>query len=381
MSCRQTIDSIVEENVKILFISRAYPPIVGGIENHNFALSQWLPQHIETKTLANRFGKKLLPLFLPFAVIYALIFMTRRDTLLLGDGVLGIVGWFIKAFYRDRRRVVCILHGLDLTYPLPLYQKLWVKRFIPACDQLIAVGNETIKTGISHGLAESKFIFIPNGVDTEKFAPKNIPLSSLATLLKINIKGKHILYSAGRLVKRKGVAWFIREVLPSLPKNTLYVVSGTGPDLDNIKNSVRDTSMEKRVFILGFVPEDIRELLLNTCDIFIQANIPVSGDMEGFGLVVLEAASTGIPVIASRLEGLKDAIHDNENGFLAGPEQAESYRHIILSLLEDNLTRKNFGKKAREYTKIHFHWQSISKQYAEACSTHLKPEQYKISNK
>jgi glycosyltransferase involved in cell wall biosynthesis len=363
-----------KKKLKILFISRAYPPVVGGIENHNYALSQWLPKHVETKTLANRFGKKLLPLFLPFAAIYALTSMLRRDTLVLGDGVLGIVGWIVKLIYGRKRRVVCILHGLDLTYPLPLYQKLWVGRFIPACDQLIAVGNETIKAGISRGIPQSKFIFIPNGVDTEKFSPKNIPLSILAALLKTNIQGKHILYSAGRLVKRKGVAWFIRNVLPTLPGNIIYVVSGTGPDQENIIKAVRESSMEKKVFILGFVSDDVRDMLLNTCDIFIQANIPVAGDMEGFGLSVLEAASTGIPVVASGLEGLKDAIHDDENGFLAEPGQVESYKHIILSLLEDNFVRENFGKKAREYTKKHFHWQSISKQYVKACSTHLKPE-------
>jgi glycosyltransferase involved in cell wall biosynthesis len=362
--------------LKILFISRAYPPVVGGIENHNYALSQWLPKHVETKTLANRFGKKLLPLFLPLAVIYALIFMLRRDTLLLGDGVLSIVGWFVKVFYRDRKRVVCILHGLDLTYPLPLYQKLWVGHFIPASDQLIAVGNETIEAGISRGLAESKFIFIPNGVDSEQFAPKNIPRSRLAALLKTDIQGKHILYSAGRLVKRKGVAWFIQNVLPSLPENIIYVVSGSGPDLENIIKAVRESSMGKRVFILGFVSDDVRDILLNTCDIFIQANIPVAGDMEGFGLSVLEAASTGIPVIAAKLEGLKDAIHDRENGFLVDPEHPESFRYIILTLFEDNIARRNFGAKAREYTKKHFHWQSISKLYVQACTVPNGKEPY-----
>lgn len=360
--------------MKILFISRAYPPVVGGIENHNYALSQWLPKHVETKTLANRFGKKFLPLYLPFAVIYALIFMLRRDTLLLGDGVLGIVGWLVKVFYGDRKRVVCILHGLDLTYTLPLYQKLWVGHFIPASNQLIAVGNETIHAGVTRGIPESKFIFIPNGVDTEQFAPKNIPLSTLAALLQTDIQEKHILYTAGRLVKRKGVDWFIRYVLPSLPENIIYVVSGSGPNQENIKKAIHDTGTGSRVFILGFVSDEEREVLLNTSDIFIQANVPVSGDIEGFGFVVLEAASTGLPVVASKLEGLKDAIHDHENGLLADSEHPESFKRIILSLLVNDTVRKNFGEKAREYTTKHFHWQSISKQYAEACSTHLKPK-------
>lgn len=354
--------------MKILFISRAFPPVVGGIENHNYALSQWLPRHIETKTFANRFGKKFLPLFLPFAAIYALIILLRRDTLLLGDGVLGIVGWLVKVFYGNRRQVVCIIHGLDLTYPLPLYQKLWVGHFIPACDQLIAVGNETIRAGVIRGIPESMFIFIPNGVNTEQFAPKDIPKSKLSELLQTDIQGKHVLYTAGRLVKRKGVDWFIRNVLPSLPENVFYVVSGSGPDLANINKAVHEKNLENRVFILGYVSDEEQAVLLNTCDIFIQANIPVSGDMEGFGLIVLEAASSGIPVVASKLEGLKDAIRNNENGFLANTMDPESFRSIIMSLLENETRRRNFGLKAREYTKKHFHWQAISMQYVKSLS-------------
>ncbi len=354
--------------MKILFISRAFPPVVGGIENHNYALSQWLPIHVETKTLVNRLGKKFLPLFLPFASIYALIILLRRDTLLLGDGVLGIVGWFVKAFYGNKRRVVCIIHGLDLTYPLPLYQKLWVGHFIPACDQLIAVGNETIRAGVIRGIPESMFIFIPNGVNTEQFAPKDIPKSKIAELLQTDIQGKHVLYTAGRLVKRKGVDWFIKNVLPSLPENVIYVVSGSGPNLENINKAVHETSLENRVFILGYVSDEEQEVLLNTCDIFIQANVPVSGDMEGFGLVALEAASTGIPVVASKLEGLTDAIHDNQNGHLVSTMNPESFRIIILSLLKNETSRRNFGIKAREYTKKHFHWKAISMQYVKSLS-------------
>lgn len=355
--------------MKILYISRAYPPVVGGIENHNFALSQWLPRYADTSILANRFGKKLLPVFLPFSIIYAIISLLRKDTLLLGDGVLGIVGWAVKIFYGDRRRVVCVLHGLDLTYPLPLYQNLWVKHFLPACDKLIAVSHETVRTGVLRGIDEFKFTFIPNGVDTQRFAPKDIPRSRIAAMLKTNIDGKIILYTAGRLVKRKGVCWFIMKVLPILPSNTIYVISGSGPDMVNINEAVTEMSMQNRVFMLGFVTEAERDVLLSTCDIYIQANIAVKDDMEGFGLVALEAASSGMPVIASRLEGLVDAIHDNENGFLAEPGQEESFKSIILPLLENGSERKRFGKKARQYTQQHFHWQSICKQYAEVCTT------------
>ena len=247
--------------------------------------------------------------------------------------------------------------------------ELTKRELISICNHAI---DAAISAGVKRGIPESKFVFIPNGVDTEKFPAKDIPSSKLAALLQTDIQGKHVLYSAGRLAQRKGVDWFIQNVLPSLPENIIYVVSGSGPNLANIHQAIDETGMEKRVFTLGVVSEKEREILLNTCDVFIQANITVQGDMEGFGLVVLEASCSGIPVIASKLEGLKDAIHDKENGFLAEAELPESFRHIIMSLLENDAERKAFSDRARNYTAKNFNWQFISKQYVQTCITPKK---------
>ena len=69
--------------MKLLFISRAYPPVTGGIENQNYELSQWLPKIAEVKTIANTRGKLFLPLFIPYALIRALLLFRRYDAVLL----------------------------------------------------------------------------------------------------------------------------------------------------------------------------------------------------------------------------------------------------------------------------------------------------------
>lgn len=358
--------------MKILFISRAYPPILGGIENQNAALAKWLPKHAEVTTIANKRGKKFLPLFLPYATIASLLLAPRHDVVLLGDGVLGIVGWAIKLIYR-KKPVVSIVHGLDIRYASQFYQALWVKRFLPSLDRLIAVGNETIRAGVRHGIPESKFVFIPNGVDTEIFSPKNIPRSRLGELLGIDIEGKQVICTGGRLVKRKGVAWFIRHVLPNLPENVLYAVSGDGPDRKNIEAAIVESDMNHRAFLLGRVSDDDRDTLLNTCALFVQPNIPVEGDMEGFGLVVLEAASVGIPIVVSRLEGLRDAVAEGENGRFAEPENAESFRSVILEILSMPDARAALGAPARAYTKEHFQWSSVAKRYLDVLTSMNTP--------
>ncbi len=347
--------------MKILFISHTYPPITGGVETQNYELYTWLSKITEAKLIANR-KRWLIPFFLFYAPIKALFLQKNYDVILMGSCLLGNVGWFIKKF--SNKPVLTVAHGLDLTWKNKLYQKLWVGTFIPSLDKLIAVGNETVRIGMELGINENKLVFIPNGVDTEKFI-KQHSQQELENILGRKIEGKHVLLTTGRLAKRKGVAWFIENVMPKLPENVIYVVAGNGPDKENIESAVEKQNLSSRVQILGFVPDEVRDTLWNTCDLFIQPNIKVEGDMEGFGISVIEAGSCKLPVIASKLEGLQDAIKDGQNGFLIEPRDADAYVSKINQLLADENFRKDFGEKTRQFIIDNYEWKNIAKKYVE----------------
>lgn len=350
--------------MNILFISRAYPPVVGGIENHNQALVEWLRKQPDTKVtlIANKFGKKFLPFFFPYAMMRSLLLASQHDVVLLGDGVLSALGWKLKLFFR-KKPVLSVVHGLDITYPFFLYQLLWVRVFLPKLDRLIAVGNETIRAGVEHGIPPSRFVFVPNGIDPNAHWNKSFTRTDLSGVIGESVDKKFFLLTSGRLARRKGVAWFIRNVLPHLPRQTRYIVAGDGSDKQNIVRAIEETHAYDQVKLLGYVSDRARNILMNTCDIFVQPNIRVPGDMEGFGISVLEAASCSIPVVVSNLEGLKDAVADGKNGFLAEPENPESWKQIIENLLNDEERRKDFGKNARQYTAEHFNWNTIAACY------------------
>ncbi|QQS20527.1 MAG: glycosyltransferase family 4 protein [Candidatus Moraniibacteriota bacterium] len=348
--------------LRILFLSRACPPVVGGIENQNAALSKWLGKKASVTTMGNPFGKKFLPIFLPFALLRTLFTMHRFDVVLLGDGVLAIIGWCVK-WCSPKRTVISIVHGLDITYPLFLYRSLWVRLFLPKLDRLIAVGNETIRAGVERSIPLSRFAFVPNGVDTNAHYHPEYTARDLEGILGESTHGKRILLTSGRLAKRKGVAWFIRNVLPKLPENIIYIVAGDGPDRTNITSAITETRLFTRVKLLGYVSDRARDILMNRSDIFVQPNIRVAGDMEGFGLSVVEAASCAIPVVASRLEGLQDAISDQENGFLVEPEDPNAWREALTPLLEDESFRKACGERARTFVLRSFDWSVISERY------------------
>ncbi|KKP93320.1 MAG: Glycosyl transferase, group 1 family [Candidatus Moranbacteria bacterium GW2011_GWE1_36_7] len=345
--------------LKILFISHTFPPTVGGVETQNFELSVWLPAYAEIKLMANK-RRWMLPFFLLYAPIKAILISRKYDVILLGSGILGNACWLIKKI--TKKPVIIITHGLDLTWKNKFYQKLWVNNFIPTADKLIAVGNETITAGIERGIPTEKFVFIPNGVDTEK----NLTEASRADLERItgqSTANKKILMTSGRLAKRKGVAWFISNVMPKLNENFLYIVAGAGPDKENINQAIKDNSLENRVIMLGYIPDQDRNILWATADLFVQPNIKIAGDMEGFGISVIEAGACRLPVLASDLEGLKDAIKEGKNGFLVESENTQEYVQKINELFENGSPREIYGESVRNYVIENYQWKNIAKIY------------------
>lgn len=373
--------------MKILFISRAYPPITGGIENQNFALSEWLPKHASVTTLANHGGKANLPFFLPRALFQGLRLFRSHDAILLGDGVLAPLGFIFKLFY-PHKVVASVLHGLDITFATKqgFLAKMYAFVNIPSLkklDLLIAVSQETRETARKASIPEEKCLVINNGIDPAAVL-RNSSRSELTELLGEDLSGKQVILRTGRYVEHKGVEWFIRSVVPALPDNVLFVAAGavvkkkTPGDQDYLplcQKAVSDLGLESRVKLLTDLPWEKMQILFNTADLVVSPNIPVPGTMEGFGISVLEAAICKRPVIASDLEGLKDAIHHNENGMLVPPKDKEAYIMAITSLLTNDEERLALGERAARYTEKHYHWQNIAKLYTDALASAQKKVQ------
>lgn len=354
--------------MRILFVSRAFPPVVGGIENQNHALFCHLDRIARVTLLANTRGKRFLPLFLPYALCRCLFLARKHDVILLGDGVLAVVGWWIRWF--ARAPTACVLHGLDLTFANPVYQALWIRRFLPKVDALFPVSRETAEVAARKGLRPSRCHVIPNGVDPEAFSGKLL-WAELEALAGRPLRDCRLLLTLGRLVERKGVEWFVRNVMPRLDSDIVYLVAGEGPMRPRITEAVHQLGLASRVMLLGKVSDPLRRTLYQVADVFVQPNIPVAGDMEGFGLVVLEAAAAGAPVVASRLEGLQDAVRDGESGMLVAPGDVEGFVAAIHQLTRDPAYREAFGRRARACVLSHYHWSAIAERYLRACQTLL----------
>ncbi len=344
----------------LFFISRTYPPTIGGIENQNKAVCDKLSELMEVSALVNKYGKKALPYFIPWSMFISLVFNKHRITL-LGDGVLAIIPWLVKKV-KPKKKFICIVHGLDITYSSALYQKFWVNIFFSNVDCFIAVSHNTKEILIKKGIDKNKITVIPNGYD---FSSANVRVDKhkINSLLHLNTEKKILCLTLARLVKRKGVEWFISNVVSDLPDSTLYVVAGSGPESEKIKHQIETKNLSNRVLVLGRVSDSEKQTLLSNCHLFIQPNIEVENDIEGFGISVIEASAYQLPVIAANLEGLKDAIHNNKNGWLVTSGNSSEFKEKINQVLSNSSELNFTAKKFRKYSKNNFDWNVIIHQY------------------
>jgi glycosyltransferase involved in cell wall biosynthesis len=191
--------------------------------------------------------------------------------------------------------------------------------------------------------------------------------SSLDADFERQRRGRVLLITVGRLVRRKGVAWFVRHVLPKL-SNVLYVVVGVGPDREEILRAATETGMQDNVCLVGKVSDERLLELLSVSDVFVMPNIEVPGDVEGFGIVAIEAAAAGVPVVAARLEGIPDAIADRHNGHLVESGNAAAFIDLLSELVSNPTERAAQGERGRIYTQQQNSWPQIIRRYVDLFS-------------
>jgi phosphatidylinositol alpha-1,6-mannosyltransferase len=176
-----------------------------------------------------------------------------------------------------------------------------------------------------------------------------------------------VLLTVGRLIRRKGAAWFAEQVLPRLAADVVYAVVGEGPEREAIRAAAERAGVAPRIRLLGRLSDDLLAAAYAASDIFVMPNIEVAGDLEGFGLVALEAAAAGLPVVAADLEGIADAVRDGENGILAPPEDSVAFAAAIERVLA--LTpqeRRRLGERFACATRASHDWSLTARRYAEA---------------
>ena len=268
--------------------------------------------------------------------------------------------------------MVTINHGQDVKMPVGMYQN-FVPKVFEALDGVISVSRATRKECMKRGMAPEKGIALPNGFDMSDFE-KSPDKSSARVVIEeefgVDLSSKKLLLTVGRQVKRKGHAWFISEVLPKIKSDAFYLAIGEGPEHDSLVALVQSSPYKDKILLAGKQPDHILKDAYAAADLFIMPNIPVEGDMEGFGIVLLEANLAGTPAVAADLEGIKDVIENGVNGYKIEVRNSEQFAKQIDDLIVNEL--ENMSKSARSFVLEKFAWNHVAQQYISYLKTVCK---------
>jgi glycosyltransferase involved in cell wall biosynthesis len=348
----------------VLFITRNYPPKIGGLEEYSYNLIKEFESHGSTWKITLSKPIKHLLWFYPYSLFKAL-YVIRKYTVQhvhLCDGLLAPVGILLKIL--TGVTVTATIHGLDITYRHPVYQKL-IPRCIEKLDRIVCVSRSTRDECLNRiKIPPRNCIVIPNGIRPERLciqqSERELRLE-LEKLTGVSLSNRKILVTIGHLIKRKGVAWFIAKVMPKLREGYLYLVAGDGPEKSAIKQAVERHCLENSVVILGEVTNRVRNIICNVSDIFIMPNITIPNDVEGFGIVAIEAGSRGLPVVASDIQGIRDAVIDGKTGFLVREGHVDGFLEKIrgMDLNKDQIKKTvtfkyDWGKLFKDYRDFLF---------------------------
>ena len=265
-------------------------------------------------------------------------------------------------------RIAAIPVGRDVTLPWAPYQK-FLPHVFRAIDLLLPISHATAEECVRRGAPPGRICVVPCGVNPERFATG--PGADQAQTPSLPAtepppEGALLLCSVGRHVERKGFDWFVDQVMPLLPPHVHFWIAGEGPTTASIQEAIRRRELRDRVRLLGCISDASLKALYGRADLFMMPNVPVPGDMEGFGVVMLEAGICGLPVIASHLEGIEDVICEGENGHLVPSGDPQAFAAAILRYDRDRDVLREASLRARRYVRDAFSWSVIADQYHEA---------------
>lgn len=342
----------------IWYITRKFPPSRGGMQRLSQRIASELSALRPLTLVRWRAGQWGLPLFVPWALLRLTwgLLRGRVSVLLIGDPVLSLLA--MPARWAGVP-VAVVVHGLDATYPHRLYRWYLRRFFHGRIDACLCISRFVRDELLARGVAPARCALIPPGVGE----PEPARVSDIA-----DADAPARLLILGRLVRRKGALWFVREVMPRLrasASSPRLDIVGDGPDRAAIEQAIAASGLGDRVRLWGDVDEAAKAARLARSDLVLMPNVPLDDDPEGFGLVALEAAMSRRYVLAADLQGLRDAVADAAIGGLLPAGDAAAWSAAIEHALADRVALRARGEAAHAYAVEHCSWSRMGLRYAE----------------
>jgi len=380
--------------MEILFITWNFPPRRGGMEqllgslceelskSHKlFIITAYADHSCSPRTGIIRPSRPGLVPFFCYALWQgALLLRCHRDIRVVFGGSVLVAPLVCILSRIFRRKALIQAHGLDLLYPSFIYQMLIV-RWLRFCDQIIANSRYTAVLAKDKGALEESITIIHPGVHWQRFV-----LERSAELLKAErgLQGKQIILFVGRLARRKGVKEFVEKslgpIIQEIPKVQFLIVGDNPKDSlthrDDVRSEIEQAisacHLEEHVQWVGASSDEELVEVYNLCDLVVLPILQMKDDVEGFGIVALEAAAAGKPVVATSVGGVPDAVEDGKSGIVVASGDYEMMSQTIIKLFAQHEIKSSLGEYAQRRVRERFCWSSTITRYEKTLSQILE---------
>jgi phosphatidylinositol alpha-1,6-mannosyltransferase len=365
----------------VLFVGRWFPPLVGGVENYLFELYRRLPPgradlllpaeagaaafdqaHPELRVIRVRLpagvssaGKRALGPLLG-AALRRLVRPGYRQVH-CGHILTGVAGYLAQRIWG--RPYIVFTYGAELTREGLGGLKRLVLRNATA---VVTISRYTTEQALRLGVRSGRVVVIPPGVDSARYHPD---LDGTAIRARHHLGERPVLVTVGRLAptaRYKGLDTVI-QALPAIRRqvgDVAYLIAGTGPDQPWLEALAAEVGVSAHVIFAGYVPDADLPGYFAAGDVFVLPNRVdppgTSAATEGFGMVFIEAAACGLPVIAGNHGGARDAVVHEQTGLLLDVPDAAHVAEAAVCLLTDRALARRLGAQGRARVLRAFSW-------------------------
>ena len=260
--------------------------------------------------------------------------------------------------------IVALTHGHEVWWAkIPLFHQA-ISKISKDVDYLTYLGEFTKNAMLPVIADKSKLVKIAPGIDVDHFAPSNIDMKLIE---KHKLQNRRVIVCVGRLVHRKGQDKLIEampQVLKKFPDAVLLLV-GEGPIRSMLDKLIRHHGLEHNVIFTGRIKFEELPKYIQLGEVFAMPSRDrfFGLEVEGLGIVYLEASACGVPVIVGKSGGAPDAVIDNQTGLIVDGTNPKEISDAICKLLDNKDLAMQMGRNGRQWVVENWRWQIWSEKF------------------
>lgn len=271
----------------------------------------------------------------------------------------GLMAWFVAK--RIGVPYLTYVHGEELNVASSSRELKWLARRVYRDAQTIVANSNNTASLLAEDWLPSgaRPKVLTPGIDTATYHPAR---NNAQVRNQLGWGDRRVVLTVGRLQKRKGHDRML-QALPAIRAevpDVLYAIVGDGDESNNLVALANELGVQESVRFYNALEGDRLLAAYQQCDLFALPNREVEGDIEGFGIVLLEAQACGKPVIAGNSGGTSETFLDGETGFLVDATSPEKLAEAVLKAFRSPGKLEEMGASARDWTVRNFDWCKLS---------------------